>query len=379
MRVLAVIDSLEQGGAERSLVDLIPHLRRAGVDVDVVTVRHPGFLGDDARAVGAEVHGLGTESRRTAVAGIRRLIRVVRPDLVHTTLYEANVTGRVAAAVERVPVVSSLVNTPYGADHLRGEGVAAAKVRAAQALDAATARLVARFHANSTEVATVMRRRLLLGSTPIDVVPRGRDPVLLGEPGAERRHASRAALGLTDRDWCVLAVARQEPAKGLDDLLAATAALPADLRSVTTVIVAGRDGRASAPLAAQAVALGVAGRVRFLGARDDVADLLAASDVFVLPSRREGFPGVVVEAMALAVPIVATRVPGTLEAMGEGTGVVVGVDDPAALAVALESVARHPVAARARGGAGRRRFLARFTTASVAGEMVAFYERALSG
>ncbi len=379
MRVLAVIDSLEQGGAERSLVDLIPHLRRVGVDVDVLTIGVPGLLGDAARAAGAEVHGLGAASRHLAVAGVRRAIRVGTPDLVHTTLYEANVAGRVAAAVERVPVVSSLVNTPYGPDHVGGEGIRPAKVRAAQALDVATARLVTRFHANSTEVARVMRRRLLLGGVPIDVVPRGRDPAVLGEPGPQRRVAVRASLGLADDDWCVLAVARQEPAKGLDVLFTAVASLPDDLRSRTVVLVAGREGRATDVLARVVATLGLQERVRFLGVRDDVADLLAGCDVFVLPSRREGFPGVVVEAMAMSAPVIVTAVPGSLEALGADTGIVVPVDDAAALAAALGSVARHPAAARARAAVGRRRFLTHFTTGAVAAQMDDVYRRALGG
>ncbi len=376
MRVLAVIDSLEQGGAERSLVDLVPHLARLGVQVDIATVRDPGFLADEAARSGAEVIGLGGRGRPDTVRRLRALVASRRPDLVHTSLYEANVAGRIAGASARVPVVSSLVNTPYDPEHLHGEGVAAAKVRAAQAVDAATARLVTRFHATSREVATVMRRRLALGTIPVEVVPRGRDPLALGEPSPERRAHVRRSLGLTDHDWCVLAVARHEPAKGLDVLLGAATRLPAALADRTVVLVAGRDGRSTAALRSSIAAAGPAPQVRLLGARDDVPDLLAACDVMAMSSRREGYPGAAIEAMALAVPIVATAVPGTVEALGPGVGVIVPIDDAGALAAGLASVAAHPAAAAARARVGRARFLERSTTAAVAAAMAGLYARA---
>lgn len=389
MHVVAVIDSLEQGGAERSLVDLLPHLGAEGVRVDVVTLRRGGFLVAAAEAAGARVTELHAAGRREAAASLASLLAERRPDLVHTTLFASNVAGRLAAGRLRMPVVTSLVNTPYGPDHRAEPGVSTAGVAAAQALDAATARLVRRFHANSSEVATTMGRRLALPASRIDVIPRGRDPLVLGVRSAERRRRARLELGVGDDRFVVVAVARQERNKGLDVLLDAVAALPGELRERTTVAVAGREGRASDSLRAQVAELerelgeggGGAGRaldVRWLGVRDDVTDLLAGADVFVLSSRREGFPGVVVEALALQAPIVATAVGGTLEALGDGVGVVVPIDDPAALSEGIASVAAHPAAAAERAAAGRERFEQHFTTAAVAAEMAAFYRRALA-
>ena len=377
--MVAVIDSLEQGGAERSLVDGIEALEAEGVRVDIVTLREGGFFSDAAESAGARVTELRATGRREAAALLTRWLRERRPDLLHTTLFDSNVAGRVAAARLRIPVVTSLVNTPYGPDHRAEPGVTTAGVLAAQSLDAVTARVVRRFHANSHEVARVMSRRLAIRPSKIEVIPRGRDPRRLGTRSAERRQRVRDQLEVEPGSFVIVAAARHEPNKGLDVLLAAVSSLPADLRARASVAVAGRDGRATATLHSHAAELSASGGVdvRWLGVRDDVADLLAAADVFVSPSRREGFPGVIVEALALEAPIVATAVGGTLEALGSGCGVVVPIGDPRSLSEALESVAAHPAEAAQRAAAGRRRFEARFTTAAVAAETAAFYRRAL--
>jgi glycosyltransferase involved in cell wall biosynthesis len=115
--------------------------------------------------------------------------------------------------------------------------------------------------------------------------------------------------------------------------------------------------------------------VRLLGDRSDVPDLLCAADLFVLPSRREGFPGSVVEAMALGVPIVATDLPTTREAVGEDA-TLVAVDSPAALASGLlcayaDREATHALAQRA-----GERFQKLFSMDAIADRMVSFFARA---
>jgi glycosyltransferase involved in cell wall biosynthesis len=394
MRVLQVIDSLEQGGAEASLVAMAPVLRARGVDVGIATLRAGGVLREAVRQGDVPLFDLdaGGDGRRAAHR-LDDLLRRHRPDLVHTTLYEANQLGRVRARRAGLPVVSSLVNTPYGPDHLREPGISAVRVRAAQAVDIATARLVTRFHANADEVARVMARRLLVPRSRIEVVPRGRDASALGRRGPRRRVRVRQELGWAERA-VVLAVARHEHQKGLDLVLDAAARI-APGRPDLIVAVAGRDGNATDALLARADRAGLADRVQWLGFRDDVADLLVAADVFVLASRREGFPGVVVEAMALEAPVVATDVPGTAQALA-GTGLLVPIDDAVALAASLGEVldevvpptpSRRPARSSGRPGgsavdrtaAARVRFERHFALEGVCEQMASFYARALSG
>ena len=117
-RVLYLIDSLAPGGAERSLVTLIPPLRARGVSIDVAVLHERDGLRADAEKAGARVIPVGGRSRPAKLAGLVRLLRATRPDVLHTTLWEADVLGRVASTVTRTPVVSSLVNINYGPDQL---------------------------------------------------------------------------------------------------------------------------------------------------------------------------------------------------------------------------------------------------------------------
>lgn len=115
-----------------------------------------------------------------------------------------------------------------------------------------------------------------------------------------------------------------------------------------------------------------------LGHRNDVADLLCAADVFVLPSRREGIPGVVQEAMALETPIVASDIGPVREAVGTPPSAeLVPVGDAAALATAVRGVLSDPASAAKRAIRGRERFETEFDIACIADRMIDFYEKAL--
>jgi glycosyltransferase involved in cell wall biosynthesis len=305
------------------------------------------------------------------------LVRDRRPDLVHTTLFEADIAGRLAATVARVPVVSSIVNVGYGPEQRADPGIRLRRLLGAQVADIATARVVRRFHAVSREVADVMSRRLLLPRSRVEVVPRGRDPQVLGIRTPERAARARAELGAGPEDRLLLAVARQEYQKGLDVLLRALPLVRADMPQAR-LIVAGREGNQTPFLRAQVGELGLGDGVSFLGARSDVADLLCAADVFVFPTRREGFPGAVLEAMALEAPIVATSIPTVSEAVVAGEhALLVPVDDAEAFAAATVAALRSPEAAQQRARAARIRFYDNFTIERAADGMVRLYETAL--
>lgn len=383
MHVLHVIDSLARGGAESSLVDLIPHLGSRGVQVTIATLVDRGGLADDACAGGARLEVLRAGGFIGRVAELRGLIGAVEPDVVHTTLYRANVVGRLAALGSKAVTVSSLVGTPYGRDHRTAPGLDAWKVLGAQGIDALSCRAVARFHATAEHVARTMSRRLAIPLERIDVIGRGRDDAKLGRRSGARRDSTRRELGVADGDdprgrCMVLCVARHEHPKGLDVMVEA---MPRIIAAVPEahLYVAGSRGTATQRLEGAVHGSGLAGRVHLLGARDDVADLLCAADIFVLPSRREGFPGALVEAMAMEVPVVATDLAGVREVLGFGNGAVVAPGDAEALARGVLGVLGDPVGASRRVGRARRRYERELTTAAVADQMVGFYVRASAG
>lgn len=375
MRILYLIDSLAPGGAETSLVALAPHLIAGGVELEVgYFVDRPG-LQQQLRTAGARVTLLGNEGgRRSRVARVRTLVVDRRPQLVHTTLFEADVAGRVGARLARTPVVTSLVSDAYGRSH-RDADQLGWRLRAAHGLDALTAQLARRFHANSELVATNMSRRLGVPRSRIDVVVRGRDATAFAARPAERRAQVRASLRLTDQPM-VLAVGRQEPAKGLDVLIKAVPALRAAMPELR-VLIAGREGAHSSHLRQLVDNHCLSDVVTFLGQRDDVADLLSAADVLAFPSLREGFPGTLVEALAVGCPIVATDHPNVREAVGDCAAALVRANDPGDLADGLRRAIQYPDRARQLVLLGQRRFESMFTIEQSAAGMLAFYERSL--
>jgi glycosyltransferase involved in cell wall biosynthesis len=379
VRVLYLIDSLAVGGAERSLADLAPAYRERGVQLTVAYLHERPGVRRELEAA-ATVHSLaGAGGAVGAVWRAGRLVRASRPDLVHTTLFEADLVGRTAATLARVPAVSSLVNAAYGTEQAPAPGLRRWKLRAAQALDAASASRVTRFHAISEHVADVMAARLRVPRERIDVVPRGRDVAALGVRGPVRRDAARAALGMGPGTPTVLAAARQEHQKGLDVLLEAFPAILAHAPGAR-LVVAGRAGNQTPLLERTAARLGLGSRVTFLGARVDVPELLCAADVLVVPSRWEGLGSVLLEAMALETPIVASDLPAVREIVADRvTALLVPPERPAALAKAVTTALADPAAAAERARRARQRFLERFTIEHVADEMIGFYRRALAG
>ena len=376
LRILYLIDSLAGGGAERSLAALAPAYAARDLRLTVAYLHERPGVRADLEAAGAAVRSLeGPWGLAGATVRARRLVTATRPDLVHTTLFEADLVGRAAAG--HVPVVTSLVNDAYGAAQADAPGLRRWKLGAARLLDAVSARRVVRFHAISGHVAALMAARLRVPRDRIQVVPRGRDPAALGTRTPARRAAARAALGLEPATPLVLAAARHEHQKGLDVLLAA---FPAVTRAVpgARLAVAGRLGNQTPRLRAAADALGPA--VGLLGARGDVAELLCAADVFVVPSRWEGFGSVLLEAMALEAPIVASDLPAVREIVAHGdSALLVPPDRPADLAAAITATLTDPAGAASRARRARERFLATFTVDRVADAMADLYRRALAG
>ncbi|MFD7906828.1 glycosyltransferase family 4 protein [Kitasatospora sp. NPDC059747] len=373
MHVLQVIDDVSRlGAAGRALLAMTPQLVRAGVGLDVAYLHDvPGGCQAELTEAGAAVFAVGRPGRAATAAALHRLIRERRPDLVHTTRHagarRSDLLARAAALAARTPVVTSLADPPSGAAGAAGLGPS-------QALDAATARGTRRFHALTRYVAAATAQRLRVPRRRIDVVPRGRDPELLGTATPERRAAVRGALALPGDVPVVLVAAGQYHRKGLDVLLDAW---PAIRRAEPTAVLllAGAEGPETARLRALADA---AGNVRFLGPREDVADLMAAADAVAVPARRDGQGGAAIEAMGIGTPLVCTDLPGLRETVGSGDYArLVPPERPADLAAAIADTLTDRSAARARATAARARFLTSFTLHQVSAQMVEFYERSL--
>ncbi|KQT57569.1 glycosyl transferase family 1 [Aureimonas sp. Leaf460] len=195
-------------------------------------------------------------------------------------------------------------------------------------------------------------------------------------PSTASREAVRKALGVAPDALLLLTLARFTEQKGHRHLLEAWPAVLAAHPSAE-LLLAG-SGPLEAPMRAEVEAAGLGASVRFLGTRTDVGDLLAAADLFVLPSLFEGLPLVVLEAMAAGLPVVATRIPGTAEAVEEGaTGWLVPPADSPALSRALVAALGDLKARAARGAAGRERFDHHFNASRMAEETFGLYRAAM--
>lgn len=375
MRVLYVIDSLAPGGAETSLAELAPGLVARGVELHVLPLGTARDLAPRLEEAGAVLHEPAVRGGRVAnVRSVLNVIREIKPDLVHTTLYEADIAGRVAARIARVPSSTSLVNDSYDASHWRE--APKLKLLGAWAVDSATARFATSFHSVTLAIAESLPQRLAVDKRRVKVIPRGRDPQRFPFRAAELRERTRESLGLLPTSEVILGVGRLEPQKGFHHLIGAVNELVGTHPEVV-VLIAGREGRASEAL--RSLASRASADIRFLGQRTDVPALLAAADVFCLSSDREGIAGVLIEALAAGCPIVATAVPGALEVLGENGAIatVVPIGDEKAIARALAATLDEPSSARVE--RGRSRFESEYTIEGIATRMVSFFEEAARG
>lgn len=375
MRLLYAINGLGTGGAERSLAELLPYLEPAGIEPTVACLIG-GREGVESEIVrgGSDVRFLGGRGILHWTRALRDLIREIRPNVLQTTHFEADVAGRLAARGSGVPVLTTLVNTPYDPVRRLDPSVPGGRLRAARALDSWTARrMTTHFQAITHAVKDAAVARLGIDPQRITVVERGRDPGRLGVAGPQRRAKARLALGISRSHEVLLSVGRQEFQKGQRFLIEATDRLMSE-RPDLILLVSGRDGAASSDLVAARARARFPDRIRFLGHRADVPELLAAADVFVFPSLYEGLGCSVIEAMALSLPVVASDIPALREVVAATrSGLLVPPGDVPALTAAVRAVLDDPSRASSMGRAGRDIFEERFRLDQMVQRMIELY------
>lgn len=339
IRVAVVIEALGRGGAERLLVDTARGLDRARYSLDVYTLFEarrdyaPALQELGIREVCLGLHGL--RSLPSAALRLHALLREHAPDLVHTHLYVANQVGRVAARLSRLPILSTYHDADYEPIVRVGNpGLSRTTHLLLQLLDIAS--LIssrARVVAVSDYVAASVQRRLRVPASRTTVIHNGVDTTLF-RPDARGRADARTQLGLSASSRILICVGRMTPQKGQSTLIRAMAHIRRSLPESQLLLVGEGDSRQSNE--ALSVRLGLTAAISFLGARWDVADLLRASDLLVLPSLHEGFGLVLAEALATGLPVVASRVGPVPEIVShDATGLLVPPSDPEALAGAI--------------------------------------------
>ena len=352
-RIVHVITKLDVGGAQETAVRCCTGLLARGHDVTLVSGWHGGEAGpmaDKARAAGVDVVELPSLVRPirpwsdvVALVTLVRLLRRLRPDVVHSHSSKAGVLVRVAARLAGVPVVCHTVHgwsfrdeqpRPIRWSVVVLERLLAAITTATVVVTTADLDLATRHRVGHRSRFSLIRSGVNLEAFRM----------------ADRRRA-RSLLGVGDEP-VVGAVQRLAAPKDARTLVEAVAKARTELPDLRLVVVG--DGPERPRVERLVTDLGLEGAVHLLGARRDVADLVAGFDVAVLASRSEGLPRVVVELMAAGVPVVASDVGGVSEVVRPGeTGWLVPPGDADALAAAIGAALRDPDARRiARSGQG---------------------------
>jgi glycosyltransferase involved in cell wall biosynthesis len=355
IRVLRLFSRLNVGGPAIHVILLTAGLGPRGYCTRLVVGRESpreGNLLDLAHQRGVECRELAPLGREVrpladlrALWALLRMIRSFRPDIVHTHTAKAGVLGRTAARLLGVPVV---VHTYHG--HVLRGYFGPLKTALFRGLERRLARWSDVLVAVSDSVKQDLVRIGVAPAEKIRVVPLGLD--LGGLRGELPRGGLRRVAGVSDSVPLVGIVGRLAPIKDLPTFLQASI-LVRRVRPETRFAVVG-DGEERDGLEREARRLGLGDTVHFHGWRRDMEAVYGDLDVVVNCSRNEGTPVALIEALAAGRPVVATRVGGTPDLLGDGAyGLLVPSEDAEGLAQAIVSVLSEPESARRRTEAGR--------------------------
>jgi glycosyltransferase involved in cell wall biosynthesis len=364
-RVLYLSHAFMVGGAEEMVLNLVRHLPDR-FEPRVTCINQAGPIGEEIRKTGVpfQVLGLNPGLRRPwHLSGIQRHLRELQPDIVHTFLLTASLYGRLAAMLAHVPIVIGTEVNIY--ERKRTHHVFAERL-----LMRGTDRVLV----SAESVRDFYIRQVHADPARVDVIYNAVDWSQLDTttPPLELR----ASVGLPADVPLAGIIARLTEQKAHRYLFDAMASTPG-LASLHLLVVG--DGELRDDLRARVDRLGLSARVHFLGARRDLGNLLAAIDLFVMPSLWEGLPLSMVLAMGAGLSVVATRVAGIPEVVQDGlTGVLVPPADVTALGSAMAKLVSDPLLRRTLGTAAARFVRPRFGVDRYVESVTGVYDRLLA-
>lgn len=363
-RALEVINTSRLSGGAEHLRRLAGPLIEAGWEVTIACPAD-GPVADSWRGLGAKVEHVDMMRRRVnpgAILELRRLMLRLRPDLIHCHGTRAAFLGGLARrAATRAPMLYTVHGFSFRKEMT---GVQRGFYLLVEKLLCRTAgRVIFVSQADADEA----RRRGLAGRTPCSVIPNGVDA---------RRFAPRRAMSGSPDSPLVVTVARLVPQKGIEYLIDAAAIVHRESPGCRFQIVG--DGPLLPALRARARSLGLDETLFFTGASAQVEEILAAADIFVLPSLWEGLPMALLEAMAAGLPVVATDTSGSREIIERtGAGILVPCRNAEAPARAILSLLADPSAARRMGEAAREAVVKYYSEDDMIRRTLAVYDWAI--
>ncbi len=364
IRVVYLTTDSRIGGAEKNIISLVTHLDRDRYESRVVVLLPGGELIEELRGCGIEAECLGMRSKFDflAVFKLYRLLKGKRVDILHTYLFHANILGRVVGRLAKVPVIISSIRVmEKRRHHLWLDRLTGWMVNG----ETCVCEAVKKF---TIEKARIKPDKLI-------TIPNG---IRVGEYNFEVNLEGRKALHIESNYPVLGTVGRLHEQKGHAYLLQA---MPAILRKYPeAVLLIVGDGPLKSKLEKLCFKLQINKAVKFLGFRKDIKELMALMEVFVLSSLWEGMPNVLLEAMALGKPIVATRVGAAEELIEDGvTGLPVPPGDEETLAEAVIKVLSREDKGRGLGERAKRRVEGRFSVEVMVDKTEKLYERLLDG
>lgn len=378
LKIAYVLPNIEAGGTERHVLTLCRLLDRSRFSPSLVTTAGGGALFESfSKHVPVTVMGdpaRGKRFRSTPwehwknVASLIRILRRRRPDILHAYLPAANVIGPLAARLARIPRV--IVSKRSLADYKE-------RFPLLRHTESFGNRLSDVIFVNSDAVRRDVERTERHWEGKFRKIYNGVAPI---EPWTQEEAAAfRRGEEIPPDAMVALCVSNFYPYKGHEELVEAAARVVRTFPDVL-FLLAGRDSGTLEATRTHVRERGVEGSFRFLGSRPDVPDLLRASDLFVHPSREEGFSNAILEAMAAGLPVVACDVGGNPEAVVDGeTGRLVPPRNAAAFASAVAELLADPEKRKAMGEAGRHRASERFSLDRMVSEMESLYESLARG
>lgn len=372
IKVVFVIDNMRLGGTELNAVRTAERLDRDRFELRVVCLSGDGPLTERYRAMGVPVLNLGLRSFygpsmfRCGWQFVR-LLRRERADIVHAHDVYSNIFVAAWAKLGGPrAVIASRRWWHSSPSRVLRMGSRFAFARATAVL------------ANSAQVAGSVEDEARVPRAKVWTVTNFADDDMFGAASEEERERVRRRWKAPPDGLLIGCVARLDPLKDHATLLAAFAELRRRAGQVFLVLIGGGECRPA--LERQAAELGIEDAVHFAGEIRNGGNLHRGLDISVLASRSEGFPNTLVEAMAAGVPVVATAVGGSVDAVVDGeSGILVPPGEPARLADALATLVESPALRRTMGAAGLRRASDAYRAREVVGTLEHMYERLLGG
>jgi glycosyltransferase involved in cell wall biosynthesis len=309
----------------------------------VCYLHSPSDLEIKLTKLGVPVYALGVTGKLQWLKGIvllRKLIRSLEIDLIHTNLYDSDIIGGIVGRLTKRPVISTIANVCFEQTFkVDNPKVNWLKLETSRIVRAAIAH-TCNYHliSVSESVAESARRRLMIPDEKTSVIYRALPQNRLDPPQPERTERLQAELGLSQFSPVLLNLGRLVPQKGQVYLIEAMGIVVQHFPQARLLMVG--DGGLKSDLEKLSNHLGLEKHVTFSGQRDDVRELLEVADIFVFPSLFEGCPNALLEAMAAGKPCIGSRIRPIEEVMEDGvTGILVPALSPQKMAEAIIKLA----------------------------------------